>query len=199
MANNFIKVKQMNDGNITLEYQYGGTNSNSSWLKKDIINAKTNEMELFENIQVYADGNDVFIFPSSFNNVRKRNDDYLLSNWVFNDDPLFSAKYNTIKNTKLNSGLQSVENVRTTKTGAKIPVVGQNGLTSPNKVSSNPELDSLKKEIREKNAILQKTIKKEDELLSSLDDYHQYVMIEIKKLRTDMQFLSENVGFKTRK
>lgn len=98
---NQLSIKRMNDGSIVLEFNLNSNNPISPYDKKAIlVNGITNEMEEFGSLVLFAEGNDLFLYPYKYRNVKKRENNYLITNWVFRDDINFDKILKNIANYK---------------------------------------------------------------------------------------------------
>ena len=98
---NQLKIERKNDGTISLEFSLGANYQLNPYEKKALlVNGITNEMEEFGNLILFAEGNDLFLYPYKYRNSRKRENNYMISNWVFKDDSRFDKIVKNIANNK---------------------------------------------------------------------------------------------------
>lgn len=98
---NQLRIERKNDGTISLEFTLNGNYQISPYEKKAlVVNGITNEMEEYGSLVLFAEGNDLFLYPYKFRNSRKRENNYLLCNWVFKDDSRFDKIIKNIANAK---------------------------------------------------------------------------------------------------
>ena len=104
---NQLRVERKNDGTISLEFVLGGNfRLNPYESKALLVNGITKEMEEFGSLVLFAEGNDLFLYPYKYRNVRKRENNYSISNWVFKDDVRFDKIIKQIANNKKSKEVQ---------------------------------------------------------------------------------------------
>ena len=104
---NQLRVERKNDGTISLEFVLGGNFRPNPYENKALlVNGITKEMEEFGSLVLFAEGNDLFLYPYKFRNTRKRENNYLITNWVFKDDSRFDRIIKQIANNKKSKDVQ---------------------------------------------------------------------------------------------
>ena len=91
-----LEIKNTKDGGYEILYSPNNRNGNTLLAHKPVINPITQEQITIASGQLFEEKGRVILVPSKYNNIRSFQDNYLLENWIFQDDPYFMMKRSMI-------------------------------------------------------------------------------------------------------
>lgn len=81
-----LNIKKLNDGTYSIGYIYNGNFDVRGMEQVLMVNVLTKEQESFGSLILFADKDNVFLYPQRMRNTRKKEAAYELRNWLFIDD-----------------------------------------------------------------------------------------------------------------
>lgn len=91
-----LEIRNTKDGGYEILYSPNNRNGNTLLAHKPVINPITQEQITIASGQLFEEKGRVILVPSKYNNIRSFQDNYLLENWIFQDDPYFMMKRSMI-------------------------------------------------------------------------------------------------------
>lgn len=83
-----LNVVKKLDGTVEMGYNYTDNNpmTEFNWGNYDLVNVKTREQVRFKDLVLFADKDEVFLYPPKLKSTRKKMEEYYIFNWIFLDD-----------------------------------------------------------------------------------------------------------------
>ena len=91
-----LEIRNTKDGGYEILYSPNNRNGNTLLAHKPVINPITQEQTTIAQGQLFEEKGRVILVPAKYTNIRSFQENYLLENWIFQDDPYFVAKRSMI-------------------------------------------------------------------------------------------------------
>lgn len=86
MSKNKLAISRLNDGSFEIEYNIDNNINNSFYDNAVLVNIMTKEKFFFKDLILRVDGNDIYLYPERSRANRKKEKNFELINWIFEDD-----------------------------------------------------------------------------------------------------------------
>lgn len=86
MSKNKLAISRLNDGSFEIEYNIDNNINNSFYDNSILVNIMTKEKFFFKDLILRVDGNDIYLYPERSRANRKKEKNFELINWIFEDD-----------------------------------------------------------------------------------------------------------------
>ena len=86
MSKNKLAISRLNDGSFEIEYNIDNNINNSFYDNSVLVNIMTKEKFFFKDLILRVDGNDIYLYPERSRANRKKEKNFELINWIFEDD-----------------------------------------------------------------------------------------------------------------
>lgn len=86
MSKNKLAISRLNDGSFEIDYNIDNNINNSFYDNSILVNIMTKEKFFFKDLILRVDGNDIYLYPERSRANRKKEKNFELINWIFEDD-----------------------------------------------------------------------------------------------------------------
>lgn len=86
MSKNKLAISRLNDGSFEIEYNIDNNINNSFYDNSILVNIMTKEKFFFKDLILRVDGNDIYLYPERSRANRKKEKNFELINWIFEED-----------------------------------------------------------------------------------------------------------------
>lgn len=86
MSKNKLAISRLNDGSFEIGYNIDNNINNSFYDNSILVNIMTKEKFFFKDLILRVDGNDIYLYPERSRANRKKEKNFELINWIFEDD-----------------------------------------------------------------------------------------------------------------
>ena len=87
-----LEIKNTKDYGYYILYSANNRNNNNFFGHKVMANPITREQSTLLDGQLFEENGKVILVPSTYKNIRQFQENYLLDNWIFVEDPYFKQK-----------------------------------------------------------------------------------------------------------